>query len=91
LLVDRVIASSQGCSPFQGLFTPILLRIKGEPPPQLSTTRGAPSSSCRRPRQSCSTEPDPCARAAQGRRALHCRAGQEGSNAAPSPHTLFPR
>jgi hypothetical protein len=38
-----VIASFHGGSPFQGFVTPILFRIKGEPPPQLSTTGGAPS------------------------------------------------
>ena len=38
-----MVHSFHGGSPFQGLITPILFRIKGEPPPELSTTRGTPS------------------------------------------------
>jgi len=42
-LVNRTAVSFHGGSPFQGFVTPILFRIKGEPPPQLSTTDETPS------------------------------------------------
>src|SRR5204863_1957279 len=43
LLLNRMVVSFHGGSPFQGFVTPILFRIKGEPPSQLSTTDETPS------------------------------------------------